>query len=74
MAAFLNSLSGRWEELPLLMPLEGQKRHFRHLLSFNYLICCFMVLMWETWGKVAGKLLNGDHVKFMANSYFKLLR
>lgn len=35
MAAFLNSLSGRWEELPLLMPLEGQKRHFRHLLSFN---------------------------------------
>ena len=37
MAAFLNSLSGRWEELPVLMPLEGQKWHFRHLLSFNNL-------------------------------------
>ena len=41
MAAFLScSVSGRWEELPILMPLEGQKWHFRPLVSFilSYLL------------------------------------
>lgn len=63
MAAFLNSLSGRWEELPILMPLEGKNVTLDISYLLIYIICCFMVLMWETWGKVAGKLLNVDHVR-----------
>ena len=67
MAAFLScSVSGRWEELPILMPLEGQKWHFRPLVSF---ILSYLLFDGAYVGNVAQKWLKNSKMETVRISW-----
>ena len=71
MAAFLSyNVSGRWKELPSLVPQQEQKMAVNRSRTFHFMLpAVYGACMENVTSKAAGKLSKGDHVRQSVNCW-----